>query len=90
MSNKHIKQLSNKISNLEKKIDALTSRSFMEEYVSEEEAKKVFGKGDTWFYNLRTIKGFPYYKFAGTVYYLKQDFIDLLNSNHFGHKSNEK
>ena len=46
-------------------------------YVSEEEAKKEFSKGTTWFWERRKTGELPFVKVGGKVYYNKEDLLQL-------------
>lgn len=49
----------------------------LHDYVSEQEAKKLFKRGTTWFWELRR-SGLPYSKLGGQVYYKTSDLKSLL------------
>ncbi len=49
------------------------------EYISETEAKKLLNKKTTWFWNMRKSELLPFSKIGNTVYYKKQDILELLN-----------
>lgn len=52
----------------------------LQEYISEKDAQKEFGRKTTWFWNQRTNGRLPYKKMGSKVYYLKSDLIKLLNA----------
>ena len=45
-------------------------------YISENEAKSQFNRGTTWFWELRN-NGFPFVKVGRTIYYKKEDLLQL-------------
>lgn len=49
------------------------------DYISEAEAKKLLNKKTTWFWNMRKSELLPFSKIGNTVYYKKQDILELLN-----------
>ena len=67
-----------KLEKIEKKLSK--EENALEDYISEYEAKKLLKRETTWFWNLRR-KGFPYTKIGAENYYLKKDFVKLLEDN---------
>ena len=51
--------------------------------ISEREAKKRFGRGTTWFYNLRK-NGFRHTLIGGEIHYYRSDFLRLFEQNTVG------
>ena len=49
------------------------------EYISEKDAKVEFNRKTTWFWNQRNSGRLKSKKLGGTVYYLKQDLLNLLS-----------
>ena len=47
------------------------------DYISEETAKKEFGKGNTWFWNKRKSGELPFVKVGGKVWYHQSDLLNL-------------
>jgi len=66
----------NKLARIEEILSSQMEESF-HQFVSEQDAKKIFKKGTTWFWELRQI-GLPYSKVGGQVYYRKSDLLTLL------------
>lgn len=63
------------------KLSAVTSDVFSKpigDYISEAEAKKLLNKKTTWFWNMRKSELLPFSKIGNTVYYKKQDILELL------------
>ena len=58
--------------------DKLEKPKSVNDYVSELEAKKLLGRGTTWFWERRTSGELPYTKLGGQVYYLKIDLVKYL------------
>lgn len=50
------------------------------DYVTEEKAQKVLGKKKSWFSNLRVFEKFPFTKLGSTVWYKKDDLLQLLHN----------
>ena len=71
------------LSRIETKIDKNNGSVNLEDFISEVEAKKLFTRGTTWFWELRK-SGFPHTKVGGQVYYLKSDLVSYLESNKIG------
>ena len=57
----------------------------LQDYISEYEAKSLFKRSTTWFWELRK-KGFPSFKLGGENYYRLSDFIKYLELNSRGRK----
>jgi len=55
------------------------SSTCLDEYISEKDAKVEFNRKTTWFWNQRNNGKLSYKKLGGTVYYLKQDLLNLLS-----------
>jgi hypothetical protein len=70
-----------KLDKIEKKLSK--EQKNLSDYISEDDAKVLLKRETTWFWNLRQ-KGFPHTKMGGKNYYLKQNFIKLLESNEAG------
>lgn len=51
----------------------------LSDYITEKDAIKEFGRKTTWFWNQRSNGRLAYKKMGGTVYYLKQDLLNLLS-----------
>ena len=51
----------------------------LSEYISEKDAKAEFNRKTTWFWNQRNSGKLLYKKLGGTVYYLKEDLLNLLS-----------
>jgi hypothetical protein len=64
-----------------KKLEDIESRLIqpvsVEDYVSERDAKKMFKRGTTWFWEKRN-QGLPSFKVGGEVYYMKSDLLSLI------------
>jgi hypothetical protein len=60
-------------------IEAKLQQADLTDYVSEEDAKKIFRRGTTWFWEQRQ-RGLKYYKVGGEVYFKKQDLIEFIES----------
>ena len=75
--------LKHKLNRILKKLDRIeslleqTESKEEEKYLTEAEAKKLIGRGTTWFWQLRQ-SGFPYSKVGGTVYYSRIELIKLM------------
>ena len=72
---------------LHQKIDQILAlvkdKTSFDQYISESDAKKRFGRGTTWFYNLRK-NGFRYTTLGGEIYYLRKDILKLFEQNTVG------
>ncbi|MBS2099129.1 hypothetical protein [Carboxylicivirga linearis] len=55
------------------------SSTCLDEYISEKDAKIEFNRKTTWFWNQRNNGKLSYKKLGSTVYYLKQDLLNLLS-----------
>lgn len=73
-----LEDLSNRLERIESLLQTPNDR--LDDFISEEEAKKTFRRGTTWFWELRK-KGFPYTKLGAETYYRKKDLVDYFNSN---------
>ena len=64
-----------------KKLEDIESRLIqpvsVNDYVSERDAKKMFKRGTTWFWEKRN-QGLPSFKVGGEVYYMKSDLLSLI------------
>ena len=60
----------------------------LSDYISEHEAKKVFNKGSTWFWNQRQL-GLPYHKIGSEVYFLRSDLLEFIKKNKKGGQNND-
>ena len=58
--------------------DKLEKPKSIDDYVSELEAKKLLGRGTTWFWERRRAGELPYTKLGGQVFYLMKDLIKYL------------
>jgi hypothetical protein len=72
------KQLLRILKTLKEIEDKLNRPKSLDDYVSEFEAKKLLGRGTTWFWERRTSGELPYTKLGGQVYYLKIDLVKYL------------
>ena len=64
------------------KIESLLEESKLEDlnsFISEQEAKNVFKRGTTWFWEQRQC-GLPFSKLGGQVLYRKSDLVELLTN----------
>ena len=59
---------------IEKKLDQ--NSSFVEDYISEADAKEMLGRGTTWFWEQRRA-GLHFYKLGGAVFYKLSDLEAL-------------
>jgi hypothetical protein len=62
-----------------------TETPTLQDYISEYEAKKLFKRSTTWFWELRK-KGFPFFKLGGENYYRLSDFVNYMEKNRGGKK----
>ena len=75
--------LKHKLNRILKKLDRIeslleqTESKEEEKYLTEAEAKKLIGRGTTWFWQLRKT-GFPHSKVGGTNYYKRSDLLKML------------
>jgi hypothetical protein len=74
-------EILNRLVEIERQLN--TNDSKLADFISEHQAKKMFKRGTTWFWNLRQ-EGFPFTKLGGEVYYLKSDIAEYLLSNKRG------
>jgi len=58
---------------------ASTKSQCLSEYISEKDAKTEFNRKTTWFWNQRNCGKLLFKKLGGTVYYLKEDLLNLLS-----------
>jgi len=52
----------------------------LNEFISEQEAKKLLNRKTTWFWNQRQSGRLDFKKMGSTVYYRKDDLLNLLNA----------
>lgn len=52
----------------------------MNDYLSEEEVKKMLGRKTTWFWRMRNIGKLSYTKVGGKVFYFRKDIEKLIES----------
>ena len=67
-------QILKKLEDIESRLNQPVS---VEDYVSERDAKKMFKRGTTWFWEKRN-QGLPSFKVGGEVYYMKSDLLSLI------------
>lgn len=75
LNKQQIRRILKKLKDIE---DKLNKPKSLDDYVSEFEAKKLLGRGTTWFWERRTSGELPYTKLGGQVYYLKIDLVKYL------------
>jgi len=80
-NDRKLEEILNRLGEIENQLK--TNDSELSGFISEHQAKKMFKRGTTWFWNLRQ-EGFPYTKLGGEVYYLKSDIAEYLMSNKRG------
>ena len=73
--NSQFRRIIKKLNDIDDKLEK--PKSF-DDYVSELEAKKLLGRGTTWFWERRRSGELPYTKLGGQVYYLKIDLVKYL------------
>ena len=73
--NKQLLRILKKLKEIE---DKLNKPKSLDDYVSEFEAKKLLGRGTTWFWERRRSGELPYTKLGGQVYYLMSDLVKYL------------
>ena len=73
--NSQFRRIIKKLNDIDDKLEK--PKSF-DDYVSELEAKKLLGRGTTWFWERRRSGELPYTKLGGQVYYLKSDLVKYL------------
>ena len=81
-NNRVLRTIEKKLGNLERMISKKQEPT-LEDYISEQDAKKILNRGTTWFWELRK-SGFPHTKVGGQAYYLKTDIVSYLESNKRG------
>jgi len=90
MNDKLILTDQSKIERIEKKVDELHelikngafNQSSIGKYVSETEAKKLLGKGTTWFWEQRTKGTLKHSKVGATNYYKIEDLEKFIEDNY--------
>ena len=75
VNNPQLQRILKKLKEIEDKLNRPKS---IDDYVSDLEAKKLLGRGTTWFWERRRAGELPYTKLGGQVYYLKSDMIKYL------------
>lgn len=50
------------------------------DYVTEETARKLFGRKTTWLWQMRKSGRLPYSKVGNKVYYMRSELIDLIKN----------
>ena len=73
--NSQFRRIIKKLNDIDDKLEK--PKSF-DDYVSELEAKKLLGRGTTWFWERRRSGELPYTKLGGQVYYLMSDLVKYL------------
>ena len=73
--NSQFRRIIKKLNDIDDKLEK--PKSF-DDYVSELEAKKLLGRGTTWFWERRRYGELPYTKLGGQVFYLMKDLIKYL------------
>ena len=73
--NSQFRRIIKKLNDIDDKLEK--PKSF-DDYVSELEAKKLLGRGTTWFWERRRSGELPYTKLGGQVFYLMKDLIKYL------------
>ena len=73
--NSQFRRIIKKLNDIDDKLEK--PKSF-DDYVSELEAKKLLGRGTTWFWERRTSGELPYTKLGGQVFYLMKDLVKYL------------
>ena len=73
--NSQFRRIIKKLNDIDDKLEK--PKSF-NDYVSELEAKKLLGRGTTWFWERRRSGELPYTKLGGQVFYLMKDLIKYL------------
>lgn len=73
--NSQFRRIIKKLNDIDDKLEK--PKSF-DDYVSELEAKKLLGRGTTWFWERRRAGELPYTKLGGQVFYLMKDLIKYL------------
>ena len=75
LNKQQIRRIFKKLKDIE---DKLNKPKSLDDYVSEFEAKKLLGRGSTWFWERRRAGELPYTKLGGQVYYLMSDLVKYL------------
>ena len=75
LNNQQLHRILKKLKEIEDKLNRPKS---IDDYVSELEAKKLLGRGTTWFWERRKAGELHYTKLGGQVYYLKSDLVKYL------------
>ena len=73
--NSQFRRIIKKLNDIDDKLEK--PKSF-DDYVSELEAKKLLGRGTTWFWERRRSGELPYTKLGGQVFFLMKDLIKYL------------
>lgn len=73
--NSQFRRIIKKLNDIDDKLEK--PKSF-DDYVSELEAKKLLGRGTTWFWERRRAGELHFTKLGGQVYYLKSDLVKYL------------
>jgi len=73
--NSQFRRIIKKLNDIDDKLEK--PKSF-DDYVSELEAKKLLGRGTTWFWERRRAGELPYTKLGGQVFYLMKDLVKYL------------
>ncbi len=50
-----------------------------DDYITEDDAKKMYPRGTTWFWNKRKSGELQFYKLGQTVYYKRADLLNLIS-----------
>ncbi len=74
-NNKQLHRILKKLKEIEDKLNRPKS---LDDYISEFEAKKLLGRGSTWFWERRRAGELPYTKLGGQVHYLKSNLVKYL------------
>ena len=75
LNNNQLHRILKKLKEIEDKLNRPKS---LDDYISEFEAKKLLGRGTTWFWERRRYGELPYTKLGGQVFYLIKDLIKYL------------
>jgi hypothetical protein len=73
----------NKLRDIERQLSEKKHK--MNEYISEADAKKMFDKKTTWFWERRRAGELPYTKVGSQVYYKRKDLIQYLEKGYTKH-----
>ena len=82
MQNELLMKILNELGSIQKKLNMSEDES-LGDYISEQDAKELFKRGTTWFWNLRK-QGLPYSKLGGEVYYRRSDLKEWLDGRREG------